>query len=178
MERNVARWQELADDAGVQFRVHVKTHKVPAIALMQLAAGACGVVCAKVGEAEVFVEGGCEDIVIAYPVFGEEKWRRLAELARRARIGVNVDSVEAIEGISSAASTAGVTIELYLDVDTGMHRGGVDLRSIDELVTLCASIDEAPGVELAGVTTHRQLAYAAPAIVRPVRPDAMRRRRS
>jgi D-serine deaminase-like pyridoxal phosphate-dependent protein len=160
LERNIARWQKLADDAGVELRVHVKTHKVPAIALMQLAAGACGIVCAKVGEAEVFADGGCDDIVVAYPVFGEEKWRRLAELARRARIGVNVDSIEAVNGISLAASAAAVTIELYLDVDTGMHRGGVDYRSIDELVGMCAAIARAQGVELAGVTTHRQLAYA------------------
>jgi D-serine deaminase-like pyridoxal phosphate-dependent protein len=167
MERNITRWQKLADDAGVDLRVHVKTHKIPAIALRQLAAGACGIVCAKVAEAEVFVEGGCDDIVIAYPVFGEAKWRRLAELARRARIGVNVDSVEAVSGISAAARSAGVTIELYLDVDTGMHRGGVDHRSIDELASLCTSVAEAPGVELTGVTTHRQLAYANAADLAP-----------
>src|SRR5580765_5074494 len=83
MERNIERWQRLADDAGLRFRVHVKTHKIPAIAHRQLAAGACGIVCAKVSEAEVFVDAGCDDVVVAYPVFGDVKWKRLAALAGR-----------------------------------------------------------------------------------------------
>jgi len=160
MERNIERWQRLADDAGVRFRVHVKTHKIPAIAHRQLAAGACGIVCAKVAEAEVFVDAGCADVVVAYPVFGVEKWRRLASLAERAQIGVNVDSVEAVEGISSAARAAAVSIDVYVDVDTGMHRGGLAFAAIDELSALCAMVDRLGGLELAGITTHRQLNYA------------------
>jgi D-serine deaminase-like pyridoxal phosphate-dependent protein len=159
MERNIARWQALADDAGVRLRVHVKTHKVPAIARMQLAAGACGVVCAKVSEAEVFVDEGCTDVVIAYPVFGARKWARLAALAQHARVGANVDSREAVDGISAAARDAGVTVDIYVDVDSGMHRGGVDHHSLEELNRLCAAIADAPGLDLAGVTTHRQLSY-------------------
>ena len=159
MERNIARWQTLADEAGVALRVHVKTHKVPAIARLQLAAGARGIVCAKVSEAEVFVDEGCDDVVVAYPIFGARKWSRLAALARRARVGANVDSLEAVRGISDAARDAGATVELYVDVDTGMHRGGVDLGSLDELSHLCAAVAAAPAVELAGITTHRQLAF-------------------
>jgi D-serine deaminase-like pyridoxal phosphate-dependent protein len=160
MESNIERWQRLADVAGVRLRVHVKTHKVPAIAHKQLAAGACGIVCAKVAEAEVFVEAGCDDVVVAYPVFGAEKWRRLALLAERARIGVNVDSTEAVEGIAGAARNAGASIDVYVDVDTGMHRGGVAYDALDELSQLCATVDRLGGIELAGVTTHRQLNYA------------------
>jgi D-serine deaminase-like pyridoxal phosphate-dependent protein len=160
MERNIERWQRLADDAGVRFRVHVKTHKVPAIAHRQLAAGARGIVCAKVGEAEVFVGAGCDDVVVAYPVFGAEKWRRLASLAERARIGVNVDSFEAVDGIAAAARAVGASIDVYVDVDTGMHRGGIADDAVDELSQLCTAVDRLGGVELVGVTTHRQLAYA------------------
>jgi D-serine deaminase-like pyridoxal phosphate-dependent protein len=163
MERNIVRWQELADGAGMRLRVHVKTHKVPAIARMQLAAGACGIICAKVSEAEVFVDGGCTDVVVAYPVFGGRKWERLAALARRARVGVNVDSSEAVAGVAAAAAAAGTTVEAYVDVDTGMHRGGLDSASLAEISSLCRTIAGTPGVELAGVTTHRQLAYDAPA---------------
>ena len=159
MEGNIARWQRLADDADVRLRVHVKTHKVPAIARLQLDAGACGIVCAKVSEAEVFVDAGCDDVVVAYPVFGARKWERLAALARRARVGVNVDSAEAIEGIGAAAEDAGATVEVYVDVDTGMHRGGVDQGALDELSRLCAAVEAAPALVLAGVTTHRQLAF-------------------
>jgi D-serine deaminase-like pyridoxal phosphate-dependent protein len=160
MERNIARWQKLADDAGLRFRVHVKTHKVPEIARLQLEAGACGIVCAKVGEAEVFVDAGCDDVVVAYPVFGAEKWRRLAALAARARVGVNVDSDEAVAGVAAAARAVDAAIDLYLDVDTGMHRGGIAHGAVDELDRLCGLIEQLDGVELAGVTTHRQLAYA------------------
>lgn len=160
MERNIERWQRLADGAGLRFRVHVKTHKVPAIAHRQLAAGACGIVCAKVSEAEVFVDAGCDDVVVAYPVFGAEKWRRLAALAERAHIGVNVDSLAALAGISAAAGAVGASIDVYVDVDTGMHRGGVAYDALDDLSQLCAGVDRLDGVELAGITTHRQLAYA------------------
>ena len=139
--------------------MHVKTHKIPAIAHRQLAAGACGIVCAKVAEAEVFVDAGCDDVVVAYPVFGAEKWRRLASLAERAHIGVNADSLEAVEGIAAAARAAGVTVDVYVDVDTGMHRGGVAYDAPTELSALCAAVERLDGVELAGVTTHRQLAY-------------------
>jgi len=160
MERNIERWQRLADDAGVRFRVHVKTHKVPEIAHRQLAAGACGIVCAKVAEAEVFVAAGCTDVVVAYPIFGDEKWRRLAALAEGARIGVNVDSFEALAGISAAARAAGATLDVYVDVDTGLHRGGLAADAVAELSQLCAEVERLGGVELAGVTTHRQLGYA------------------
>lgn len=154
MDQNIARWQGLADDAGVALRVHVKTHKVPAIGQRQLAAGARGIVCAKVSEAEVFVDAGFDDVVVAYPVFGAEKWRRLVELARRARIGVNVDSEEAIIGLAAAARAGEAVLELYLDVDVGMHRGGVPFGRIDELAGLAALVESSQGVELAGVTAY------------------------
>src|SRR5207245_2022974 len=154
MDRNIARWQALADDAGAALRVHVKTHKVPAIAHLQLAAGARGIVCAKVSEAEVFVDAGCSDVVVAYPVFGEAKWRRLAGLGERARIGVNADSAEGIDGIAAAARAAGTTVEIYLDVDVGMHRGGVSHDRVDELASLAAQVERTGGVELAGVTAY------------------------
>ncbi len=160
MERNIERWQRLADDAGLRFRAHVKTHKNPAIAHKQLAAGACGIVCAKVSEAEVFVDAGCDDVVVAYPIFGDIKWKRLAALAGRSRIGVNADSSDAVEGIAAAARASDATIEVYVDVDTGLHRGGVPETAVDELSALCALVERLGGVELAGITTHRQLAYA------------------
>ncbi len=78
MERNIADWQSWMDARGVKFRVHIKTHKVPEIALQQLAAGARGICCAKVSEAEPFAAAGVDDIALAYPIFGEDKWARVA----------------------------------------------------------------------------------------------------
>src|SRR4249920_3245076 len=93
MERNIADWQSWMDDHGVKLRVHVKTHKVPEIALAQLAAGARGICCAKISEAEPFAAAGIDDIALAYPIFGQDKWRRVAGLAAGGvRVTANVDS--------------------------------------------------------------------------------------
>src|SRR5215510_7749812 len=104
MEANIRAWQATIGATGAGLRPHVKTHKVPAIAQMQLDAGATGITVAKVGEAEVFADGGCRDIFIAYPVIGAEKWRRAAELARRCTLTVGVDSEAGARGLSAAAA--------------------------------------------------------------------------
>src|SRR6478735_1776734 len=88
MEGNIRRWQAVFDKAGVAFRPHIKTHKSPAVAACQVAAGAIGLAVAKVSEAEVFAAAGFRDLSVAYPVVGESKWRRLAELARENSISV------------------------------------------------------------------------------------------
>ena len=160
MERNIERWQRLADESGILFRPHIKTHKVPAIAEMQRQAGAHGIATAKVAEAEIFANAGFDDIVVAYPVFGESKWNRLAELAGDARIAVNADSVEGIEGVEAAAMAAGVSVGIWIDVDTGMHRGGVDRNDFDELRRLCDAAGSHEGTTLEGITTHRQVFFA------------------
>jgi D-serine deaminase-like pyridoxal phosphate-dependent protein len=160
MERNIARFQAMADENGIWLRPHIKTHKVPAIAQLQLDAGARGIACAKTSEAEVFADAGFDDIVVAYPVFGAEKWRRLAELAHRARVGVNVDSLEAVRGLGAAAEQAGVTLGIWIDVDTGLHRGGVDHRDLEEVKRVGAAAASTAGTKLVGLTTHRQLFFA------------------
>src|SRR5258708_6720211 len=76
MEKNIRQWQAHADRCGVKFRPHIKTHKIPEIARMQLTSGARGIVCAKVSEAEPFAAAGIADICIAYPVVGIQKWER------------------------------------------------------------------------------------------------------
>src|SRR6185312_3079731 len=83
---NVERTAALARDAGVSVRPHTKTHKLPEIARLQLAAGATGVQVAKLGEAEVMADAGIEDILVGYPIVGERKLARLIDLAKRASI--------------------------------------------------------------------------------------------
>jgi D-serine deaminase-like pyridoxal phosphate-dependent protein len=155
MERNIAAWQALADRNGTRLRPHIKTHKSPAIAAMQLAAGACGIAAAKPTEAEVFVDAGCTDVVIAYPTVGRDKWERVARMAGRARMAVNVDSDLQARGLSAAAVAEGVVIRVHIEVDTGLNRVGLppdDHRGIAAFARLLA---ELPGIELEGVTTHR-----------------------
>src|SRR5215218_2695408 len=125
MEANIRRWQTTFDDAGVAFRPHIKTHKSPAIANCQIAAGAVGLAVAKVAEAEVFAAAGCRDLAVTYPVVGATKWRRLAELARTCTIPVNIESETAARGLSAAATAAGSVLLVHLDIDIGAHRSGL-----------------------------------------------------
>jgi len=159
LERNIARWQLAADTAGLHLRPHIKTHKSVALAAMQRDAGAHGIAVAKVGEAEVFADAGFEDIAIAYPVVGEAKWQRIARLAQHAKITLNVDSATAAEGISAAASAAGVTVHLQIDLDSGFGRCGVPAGNAAAQIALARLIEDLPGVELDGVTTHRGLFF-------------------
>jgi D-serine deaminase-like pyridoxal phosphate-dependent protein len=156
LEKNIREWQAHADKCKVQFRSHIKTHKIPEIARMQITAGARGIVCAKVSEAEPFAEAGIEDICIAYPVVGEVKWRRLAALAARVRsLTVNCDSEEAARGLSKAASEAGATIRVHVDIDSGLHRGGIPSDDQAAIERLAAKIKSLPGLHFAGLTTYR-----------------------
>ena len=156
MEANIRRWQAAADAAGVAFRPHVKTHKAPNVAALQLAAGAVGLAVAKVAEAEVFAAAGCRDLTVAYPVVGPEKWRRLAELARACTITVNVESEIAARGLSVAAVAAGSVLRVHVDVDTGAHRCGVAAEVAEDL---CRIVLGLPGLELDGITTFRHVIF-------------------
>lgn len=160
LERNIRDWQAHADRCGVKFRSHIKTHKIPEIARMQVAAGARGIVSAKGSEAEPFAAAGIEDICIAYPVFGEMKWQRLAALAGNIRsLTVNCDCEEAARGLSNAAARAGVTIDVQIDIDSGLHRGGIPCDDAPALERLATRIASLPGLQLAGITTYRSGAF-------------------
>src|SRR2546426_8174553 len=98
MERNLERMAAFTRDHHLALRPHTKTHKVPELAHRQVRLGACGITVAKVGEAEVMAAAGLTDILVAYPVVGALKTERLVRVARRARVTVGVDSMEAAQG--------------------------------------------------------------------------------
>ena len=106
MERNLRSLSDYSRKHGLKLRPHTKTHKIPAIAKMQIASGCSGITVAKVGEAEVMASAGLEDILIAYPVVGQSKCERLAKLAQPRKITVSLDSIEVARGISEAATRA------------------------------------------------------------------------
>ena len=160
LECNIREWQTRMDSSGVKFRPHIKTHKIPEIAQMQIAAGAVGIVCAKVSEAEPFVDAGIADVCIAYPVFGEIKWKRIAELAKKVkRLTVNCDSEEAAAGLSHTAERAGVTVHVQIDIDSGLHRGGIPLADHAAIAQLARKIISLPGLQFSGVTTFRSNSF-------------------
>ena len=103
---------------------------------------------------------GIKDICIAYPVFGESKWERMAALAAQGvRITVNCDNEDAARGLSKAAINAGAAIKVQIDLDTGMHRGGVPSSDIRSIKHLARTLAELPGLEFDGITTYRSLSY-------------------
>jgi len=107
VERNIARIQVACDTAGVANRPHIKTHKSPLLAQMQIAAGAKGITCQKIGEAEVMAEAGIDDILISYNLIGEEKMARLAALQAKANMTVAADNSTVIAGLPQAAAASG-----------------------------------------------------------------------
>jgi len=121
-ERNLATLGETLKGHNVRARPHAKTHKCPEIAKRQIAAGAVGICCQKVSEAEAMVEGGIGDVLVSNEVVGAQKIARLAELARRARIGVCVDNPENVRQIAAS----GAKLDVYVELEVGMRRCGVE----------------------------------------------------
>ena len=148
VESNIARVQKLCEAAGVANRPHIKTHKSPVLAKMQVAAGAKGITCQKLGEAEVMVDGGIDDILISYNLLGEEKVGRLGQLLKRAQIVVAADNPTTLAGLPQAAEIAGRPLGVVIECDTGRKRAGVETAK--EAVELAGLIKEHPGLRFDG----------------------------
>lgn len=118
--------QALPKDGRVKLRPHAKTHKSPDIARRQMALGAVGVCCQKVAEAEALVRGGVDDILVSNQIVGPTKLRRLAALAREARMGVCVDDAGNVADLDAAAGEAAVTLRILVEIDVGAKRCGVE----------------------------------------------------
>lgn len=144
-ERNVQRMADALRDSQVRLRAHAKSHKCPEIALRQVAAGAIGICCQKVSEAAVFVDAGIGDILVTNQVMGDAKLRRLAPLARRARIGVLVDHPLQVQALAAAAVAHDVTLDTYVEVNVGANRCGV--APGDAAVQLARQIAASPGLQ-------------------------------
>src|SRR6478672_3312159 len=155
---NIARVQALASEAGVRLRPHAKTHKSPTVARWQLDAGAVGIACAKIGEAEVFADAGVRDIRLPYPV-NPVNSSRLLTLMDRTAISIIVDHADVARGWSEAMTRAGRTLDVLIKVDVGFHRCGIDPHA-DPLgfIQTTASL---PGLKLRGLLSHAGHAYHA-----------------
>jgi len=148
VDRNIARFQDQCRAAGIAARPHVKTHKSPFIARKQREAGARGITCQKLGEAEIFAEAGFHDILISYNILGEEKARRLARLAQKAEPIVAADNPVTVASVSEAARQAGRTLQIVIECDTGRKRAGVETPA--EAVALMEAIKAAGNLDFAG----------------------------
>jgi D-serine deaminase-like pyridoxal phosphate-dependent protein len=149
MERNLSRVADYCRTHQLLLRPHTKTHKIPELAKRQIASGATGITVAKLGEAEVMLDAGIDDILIAYPIVGADKTARLARIAKRATVRVSLDSEDAARAISAAAHKQGSTIGILIEMDVGFERCG--LGNENDLVTLAQKITDLPGLAFKGL---------------------------
>tara|TARA_Y100001980_G_C14554666_1_gene341733 strand:- start:2565 stop:3650 length:1086 start_codon:yes stop_codon:yes gene_type:complete len=126
IKKNILRAQKICDVAGVANRPHIKTHKSPLLAKMQIDAGARGITCQKLGEAEVMAEAGIDDILIATNILGAAKSGRLANLQKRLPLKVCADNQISLREYSIAAKAANRPLDVLIECDTGQKRAGVE----------------------------------------------------
>lgn len=148
---NIARAQEYMIEHGLAFRPHIKTHKIPAVAQQQVDAGAIGINCQKVTEAEVFADAGFDDILITYNILGAARLARLMALNDRvATLRVVADSAVTIAGLSAAVQDK--PLRVLVECDTGAGRCGV--QTVQAAVDLARAIAAAPGLQFDGLMTY------------------------
>ncbi len=152
VERNIARVQATCDAAGVANRPHIKTHKSPLIASMQREAGAKGITCQKLGEAEVMAAGGLDDILISYNILGEDKVERLGALLAGTQVTVAADNPVTIAGLPRAGEIAGRRLGVVVECDTGRKRAGVETPG--EAIALARQIAASPHLAFAGLLMY------------------------
>jgi|SRR6266516_264212 len=152
LERNIRRMQERIAGTGLRLRPHAKTHKSTAIANMQVAAGAVGVCCQKVSEAEIMVDGGIGDVLISNEVVGAAKLDRVSALARRARIAVCVDDADNVQQLAAAAEKFGAKLDALVELNVGADRCGVETAA--EAVHLAAAIAKTKSLRFAGLQAY------------------------
>jgi len=149
VERNLDAMARLFAESPVRIRPHTKTHKVPNLALMQLARGAIGVCCAKLGEAEVMAAGGVSELLVTTEIVGPAKIRRLLGIAQQTGVITVVDDASAAEQVSNAASAAGLRLRCLVDVNVGQNRTGVEPG--EPALDLASRVARMPGLELVGL---------------------------
>jgi D-serine deaminase-like pyridoxal phosphate-dependent protein len=160
LERNIEGMATYCHQLDIPLRVHTKTHKVPEIAKLQIAAGSQGITCQKLGEAEVMVDAGIDNILIPYNIVGTPKLKRLTALTKRARITVALDSEETATGISQQAIADSCVVPVIVELDTGSGRCGV--QSPQKAQHLARQIVKMPGIDFQGVMTYPSNVRAKP----------------
>ena len=159
VERNIERMQATVDAAGQRLRPHAKTHKSPELARRQIARGAVGICCAKIGEAEVFADAGVDDIRIPYPI-NPVNADRVLGLLDRTRLSFIVDHIHVARGWSAAMRAAGREVDVLVKVDVGFHRCGIDPAGANA-AEFVAEVAGLPGLRFRGFLSHAGHAYGA-----------------
>lgn len=152
LEANLDRMAHYCNEHGLGLRPHTKTHKTPELARMQVDRGAVGLTVAKVGEAEVMADAGLDDILVAYPIWGVEKLRRLAMLARGRNILLSLDNEATAHELSRAMAAQDATIGVLVEFDSGVGRCGLEPGVA--CVELAAKVAKLEGLRFRGLMTY------------------------
>ncbi len=157
-EKNIRNFQSYANQHGFKVRPHIKTHKLPALAYAQLAAGADGITCQKISEAEAMLDGlqkqyGLSpDLLITYNILGHEKLNRLKALAHRTKLSVVADNLTVINGLSEAFANETQPLTVLVECNTGADRCGV--ATPEAAAELAEAIHNAAGLHFGGLMTY------------------------
>lgn len=160
MENNMRLMAERCKSNNLAWRPHSKGHKTPAIAHKQIQAGALGITCAKLGEAEIMAAAGIQDILVANQVVGTQKVTRLAHLQRQASVMVAVDDPYHIQTIAEAAQKAGTEVPILIEVNIGMNRCGIEPGQ--PALELAQRVEKTTGIRFAGIMGYEGHAMAMP----------------
>jgi D-serine deaminase-like pyridoxal phosphate-dependent protein len=153
LEANLQDLQSYVDSHGIALWPHTKTHKSPEIGMHQLELGARGLTVAKTGEAQVFQEAGAPAILVHYPTFGADKWKRLADVAAQGvELTTAVDSVAPAAGLAGELDRRGLRAELLVELDVGLHRTGQ--TTVAGALELAQELSRLPAVEVAGISCY------------------------
>jgi len=158
LDLNIKRMNDVVKQYGVKLRPHIKSHRTPAIAHRQLAAGACGITVAKLGEAEIMAACGIKDILVAYPIVGVNKVDRLFNLAYDNKIRVVLDNIEVARGISEGSKRHNMEIDVLVEIEAGVNRCGVLPKDVISFVKRLVKL---PGIRFAGILTYGGLGRGA-----------------
>ncbi len=149
---NIARVQAYADRNRIRLRPHIKTHKIPLFARWQIEAGAVGITCQKLGEAEVMADAGIDDILLPYNLIGASKLQRLRRLAGRVSLRVTADSAFVVDGYAAAFADADAPLRVLIECDTGGGRCGV--QDANQALQLARHIEACANLEFVGLMTY------------------------
>jgi D-serine deaminase-like pyridoxal phosphate-dependent protein len=153
VKENINAYQKYCNDVGITLRPHIKTHKIPALAKLQVKAGAVGITAQKISEAEAIIsEGGIDDVLITYNIIGEKKLRALLDLAKKVKVSVVADSSFCVKGLSKTFKGAGEPISVLVECDTGANRCGVTSPHL--ACELAELINRSPGLIFEGLMTY------------------------
>lgn len=160
LKHNIKSMQEKCNRFGVRLRPHIKTHKMPKIAKMQIDGGAKGIAVAKLGEAEIFANEGFDDIQIANIIVGQTKIERLFHLKNKVNsLSVCVDSIEGVNQLSQMFNDNSEKLNVMIEIDSGLGRSG--LKEKLKILNLVNEIKKLSGLNFIGLLTHAGQVYSA-----------------